>query len=90
MTVETPDFITVLLKYGIVFLLIFAIVFLLAVLTPWMAKKVDAILLRFGKGNKESTPEDPRCKQVRGIYDMPESDQGQKTTSDDLQQGEEL
>ncbi len=88
MTAENTDFMTVLLKYGFTFLLIFAIIFLLAVLTPWMAKKADAILLRFRK--KDPMSEDPRCKQVRGIYDMPESDRTQETASDDSQQGEEI
>lgn len=63
------DFMTVLLKYGLLFFLIFAIVFLLAVLTPWMAKQVDKIIARIK--SKPQPEEDPRCAQVRGIYDMP-------------------
>lgn len=67
------DFMTVLLKYGMMFAVIFAVIFLLAVLTPWMAKQVDKIIARIK--NKPQAEEDPRCAQVRGIYDMPRADQ---------------
>lgn len=79
------DFMTVLLKYGLLFFLIFAIVFLLAVLTPWMAKQVDKIIARIK--SKPQPAEDPRCAQVRGIYDMPpapreETDSSAEDTND--------
>ena len=59
----------VLLRFAGKFFLIFAAVAIIAVLTPWLAKKVD----EFRENHrKEEPPEDPRCKAVRGPYDMPE------------------
>ena len=50
------------------FFLIFAAVAVIALLTPWLAKQVDAFR---AKHEKPAPPEDPRCAQVRGPYDMP-------------------
>lgn len=69
MNETNPEFMTVLLKYGLMVGLIFAIIFVLAVLTPWMAKQVDKIIARIK--SKSKPKEDPRCAQVRSIYDMP-------------------
>ncbi|HBI85384.1 MAG TPA: hypothetical protein DDX71_03720 [Ruminococcus sp.] len=66
---EQVNITPVLLKFLGKFFLIFAAVAVIAVLTPWMAKKVDAFR---EKHHKEEPPEDPRCRQVRGPYDMPE------------------
>ncbi len=86
------DFLTVLLKYGMLFALIFAIIFLLAVLTPWMAKQVDKIIAKLKKDTPE-VQEDPRCAQVKGLYDMP-AEPSAATDADDPhdseKQGEEL
>lgn len=71
------DFINVLLKYGMMFAVIFAVIFLLAVLTPWMAKQVDKIIARIK--SKPKPEKDPRCAQVRGIYDMPRADQNESS-----------
>ena len=51
------------------FFVIFAVVALIAVLTPRLAKGIDGFRARH---EKPAPPEDPRCKQVRGPYDMPE------------------
>ena len=51
------------------FFLIFAAVAVIALLTPWLAKKIDAFR---EKHAKPAAPEDPRCKAVRGPYDLPE------------------
>ena len=59
----------VLLRFMGKFFLIFAAVAVIAVLTPRLAKKVDAFRENH---KKEAPPEDPRCKAVRGPYDMPE------------------
>lgn len=48
------------------FFAVFGIVAVIGLLTPAIARKVDA--LRAAKGGKK-TPEDPRMKAVRGIYD---------------------
>ncbi len=56
-----------LIRFCVKFLLIFGVIALVTVLTPWLAKKVDAILAKLPK--KETSPEDPRCKAVKGIYD---------------------
>lgn len=55
-----------LLRFLLKFLAIFAVVAVVGVLTPWMAKKVDAFRSRHAK---TQTPEDPRCAAVKGIYD---------------------
>lgn len=66
---EQVNITPVLLKFLGKFFAIFAIVAVVTVLTPWMAKKVDAFR---EKHQKAAEPEDPRCKAVRGPYDMPE------------------
>lgn len=59
----------VLMKFIGKFFVIFAVVAIIAILTPRMAKRVDAFR---EKHSKPAAPEDPRCKAVRGPYDMPE------------------
>ena len=68
-TEEKVNITPVLLKFIGKFFLIFAAVAVIAVLTPWLAKKVDAFREAHAK---PAVPEDPRCKAVRGPYDMPE------------------
>ncbi len=68
---ENVDFFTVVLKYGLIVMLIMAIIFVLAVLTPWMAKQVDKLLLRAkNKKNSAQGAVDPRCAQIKSIYDV--------------------
>ncbi|MBP0971700.1 MAG: hypothetical protein J5753_06640 [Oscillospiraceae bacterium] len=59
----------VLMKFIGKFFVIFTVVAVIAVLTPWLAKRIDGFR---EKHEKPAPPEDPRCKQVRGPYDMPE------------------
>lgn len=66
---EIVNITPILLRFAGKFFLIFAAVAVIAVLTPWMAKKVDAFK---EKHSRPAPPEDPRCKAVRGPYDMPE------------------
>ncbi|MBR6107691.1 MAG: hypothetical protein IKQ39_06745 [Oscillospiraceae bacterium] len=68
-TEERTNITPVLIKFGLKFLAIFAIVAVVTVLTPRMAKRVDALR---EKHRKPEQPEDPRCKAVKGPYDMPE------------------
>ena len=68
---ESVNITPILLRFMGKFFVIFAVVAVIAVLTPWMAKKVDALR---AKHEKPKEPEDPRMKQVRGPYDMPEQD----------------
>ena len=68
---ETGDMVNVtpvLTRFLWKFLVIFAVVGLIAVLTPRMAKWIDEFR---AKHEKPAPPEDPRCAQVRGPYDMP-------------------
>lgn len=53
------------------FLVIFAVVAGVAILTPRMAKWLDEFRAAH---EKPQEPEDPRMKMVRGPYDMPEPD----------------
>ena len=66
---EKVNITPVLLKFIGKFFLIFAAVAVIALLTPWLAKKIDAFRDAHAK---PAVPEDPRCKAVRGPYDMPE------------------
>ena len=68
-TEERVNITPVLLRFLGKFFLIFAAVAVIAILTPRLAKWVDDLRAR---GMKDVPPEDPRCKQVRGPYDMPE------------------
>ena len=67
-TEERTNITPVLMRFGLKFLAIFAIVAVVTVLTPHMAKRVDAFR---EKHQKPAQPEDPRCKAVKGPYDMP-------------------
>lgn len=71
-TDEKVNITPLLLRFMGKFFLIFAVVAVIAVLTPWLAKKVDAFREAH---SKPAVPEDPRCKAVRGPYDMPEPKQ---------------
>lgn len=66
---EKVNITPVLIRFMGKFFLIFAVVAVIAILTPWLAKKVDAFREAH---SKPAVPEDPRCKSVRGPYDMPE------------------
>ena len=68
-TEERVNITPVLLRFLGKFFLIFAAVAVIALVTPRLAKWVDDLRAR---GMKDAPPEDPRCKQVRGPYDMPE------------------
>ena len=59
----------VLMKFIGKFFVIFAVVAVIAILTPKLAKKIDEWR---AKHEKPAPTEDPRCKAVRGPYDMPE------------------
>lgn len=56
-----------LLKFVLIFLSIFAIMFVVTLLTPKIAAKVDKIAAKIIK-SKSLKPDD----EVRGIYDLPE------------------
>lgn len=67
-TVDAGMILTFLLKS----LGVFAVIFLIAYLTPWMAKHVDSWIASYkaSHGGKKS-PEDPRLYAVRSIYELP-------------------
>lgn len=68
-TEERINITPTLLRFIGKFFLIFAAVAVIAVLTPRLAAKIDAFREAHAK---PAAPEDPRCKAVRGPYDMPE------------------
>ncbi len=84
-TEEKVNITPVLLKFIGKFFLIFAAVAVIAVLTPWLAKKVDAFREAHAK---PAVPEDPRCKAVRGPYDMPEPKESEPEQEPDSDQPE--
>ncbi|MBR5372279.1 MAG: hypothetical protein IK130_08690 [Oscillospiraceae bacterium] len=57
------------------FLVIFAVVTGIAILTPRLAKRIDEFRAAH---EKPKEPEDPRMKMVRGPYDMPEPEDEKK------------
>lgn len=61
----------VLLRFLGKFFAVFGIVAVIGLLTPAMARKVDAL-----RAKKQLTeqPDDPRLKEVRGIYDAQEAE----------------
>ncbi len=55
-------------EFALTTLCVFAAIFALAVLTPWMAKKVDAWLARYRENHSPSRDE---TYSVRSIYELP-------------------
>ena len=84
-TEEKVNITPVLLKFIGKFFLIFAAVAVIAVLTPWLAKKVDAFREAHAK---PAVPADPRCKAVRGPYDMPDPKESEPEQEPDSDQPE--
>lgn len=75
---DTVDISTV-IQYGLKTLIIFAIIFALAVLTPWFAKHVDNWIARYRENHENSkNPEDRRLYSVRSIYELPPKKSEQK------------
>lgn len=67
---------------------VFAVIFVLAVLTPWMAKHVDNWIARYRESHGgEKSPEDPRLYSVRSIYELPpkKSETAQNTETPETQ-----
>ena len=54
------------------FFAVFAIVAVVGIVTPWLAKKIDALRQKNGK---TAVPEDGRMKAVKGIYDAQEPEE---------------
>ncbi|MDE6729589.1 MAG: hypothetical protein K2J71_02280 [Oscillospiraceae bacterium] len=50
---------------------VFTVIFLIAVLTPWMAKHVDSWIAEYRKSHGGKKSEDPRLYAVRSIYELP-------------------
>ena len=73
---ERVNITPVLLRFTGKFFLLFAAVAVVAILTPWFAKQVDAFREKHG-GTPE--PKDPRCEIVKGPYDLPEPKQKSET-----------
>ena len=65
-------------------LLIFAVIFSLALITPWLAKKVDASLEKHKKKSPARVDDE---KAVRSIYDMPDVDD-EKTENENKDNGD--
>lgn len=62
------------------FMLILLLVFILAVITPKLANKIDKLIGKFFK--KKSCGDDDNIYKVRGIYDSPKKIDGDKKNSD--------
>ena len=72
----TPTLIRFLAKFFIVF----AVIAVIGILTPWMAKKVDAMREKHADRIRKTAGDDPRFQEVRGIYDLtpPKQEDGDK------------
>lgn len=55
-------------EFALTTLCVFAAIFALAVLTPWIAKKVDAWIARYRENHSPSRDE---TYSVRSIYELP-------------------
>ncbi|HAJ97810.1 MAG TPA: hypothetical protein DCO72_08760 [Ruminococcus sp.] len=62
-----------LIRYALTTLGIFALIFLLTLLTPWMAKKVDAWIARYRQNHSEEKSE---TYGVHSIYELPHEKTG--------------
>ena len=58
-----------LLRFAAKFFIVFAVIAVVGILTPWMAKKVDAMREKHADRVKQITGDDPRADAVRSIYD---------------------
>ncbi len=85
-TEERTNITPILLRFGGKFLAIFAIVAVVTILTPRMAKRVDQFR---EKHSKPDAPEDPRCKAVKGPYDMPEPLKKKQSPAEQRQHAEQ-
>lgn len=68
------------LRYGLITLALFALIYLIAVLTPKMAKLVDAWIAKY-RGHHD--PKRDRSYGVRSIYELPpdaEEQESQETS----------
>ncbi len=65
---------------GGLFILIFILIFLLAVATPKLAKFCDKYISKFFK--KDATSQDDSIYQVRGIYDKPRENMMKENNKD--------
>ncbi len=65
---ETTVSLSQIAEFAITLLVVMALIFLLSVLTPWMAKHVDAWIARY---KEHHSPERNNLYSVRSIYDIP-------------------
>lgn len=70
-----------LIKFLFVFLGIFALIFIVTLLTPKMAAVVDRIIAKIFKKNPERVDDD--IYKVRSIYDAPPKDDNAEETADE-------
>lgn len=71
-----------LLRFAAKFFIVFAVIAVVGILTPAMAKKVDAMR---AKHAKRQILDDPRCAAVKSIYDTapPDDDSADTNNTDD-------
>lgn len=78
-----------LIKFLIIFLGLFAIIFLITLLTPKMAAAVDRIIAKIRKNSPERVDDD--IYKVRSIYDAPtkneKKDDNDKNINGDVENG---
>lgn len=71
-----------LLRFIAKFFIVFGVIAVVGVLTPWMAKKVDAMRAKHAKQQYQG---DPRCAAVKSPYDLtpPEQTDPEKAAPED-------
>ena len=82
--------VTYLIKFCGMFFLILLLVFLLAVITPKLASKIDQLISKIVKPKPERV--DDNIYKVKSIYDMPEKAEKSEKNNDengDIKNGEE-
>lgn len=70
-----------LIKFLLVFLGIFALIFIVTLLTPKIAAVVDRIIAKIFRKNPERVDDD--IYKVRSIYDAPPKDDNAEKTADE-------
>lgn len=63
------------LRYGLITLGLFALIYLIAVLTPWMAKHVDKWIADY---RAHHNPKQDRSYGIRSPYELPPAKEEQK------------
>ena len=81
------DSVTYLIKFCGMFFLILLLIFLLAVITPKLAKRIDKLVSKIVRSKPER--EDDSIYKVKSIYDIPSDTENKDSENKNNEYGEE-